>query len=240
MNNTQNAMPDLLDVPALVQRLGLNTQAVKDQLATDALRAALQEALANGEVIVRLLAGDQSKTRPADIYADRGWGGLDRVLLGIEQVCAEGGPTPLSDEDAARLRRASLLRAHWIGGDLKFLTLAYPDQWREGELRLSRLDAPLRPDGESAREALAGLGLTWALERLQRLHKTYGDTLGITSAGDLTPQQLTAWEDALDALLSGVHFHHRRDPDIYAAIFNPYEDALAASRARRAKRSTKP
>lgn len=240
MEKTQYPMPDPQDVPALVEELARKGSPLLASADVDALvKAALEEALTCGAAMVKTMAVKETLRRPADVGSDRGWGGTERLLLGVEQVCAEGSPTALEVDEAARGRRAALLRSRWMGG-LGFLTLPFREQWREAQARLLRLDQPMGAGEETPRQALEALGFGWVIGRLQRLQATYGDVLGITADTGAEAATLIAWEEALDALLSGVHFRHRRDPQVRDAIFGPYEAALEASRARRRAARTRP
>lgn len=230
--NNHFEMPDPQELPALVESYS-HVASRRDLLAHDTLRADFDHMLTAGQALVRLLALDEKLAQPADFDNDAAWGGVRALVSATARLCTRRGPCPLDEAQTLRAQRAAQLEAHWIGDNLKFIQGRYPAQWREGQLRFERLDAPMAEGLETPRQALEGLGFTWALERLQATHAAYGRALGLT---DLTADQAAAfntWEGALAHFLSGLAYHHGRDPATYAVFMSPYEAALQEGRLRR-------
>jgi hypothetical protein len=234
----QFAMPELLDIAVMMrQYLDLNTSDQRRALLEEKVLAAFITMIERGQGLIAKLSGSTVGARPADTGIDRGWGGLDGGVEAFERLFADS-PTPINPEQKAQRERATTLRKRWIGG-LGFLKLAFFDEWRESEYRLVAIDTPMTPNGETPREALTALGLLWALERLQDLHDTYGQALGIHDTLTDSSSERLAWEAALDNFLAGLRFHHANQPDTWSAFFTPYSDAIARGKERRRKAKSK-
>jgi hypothetical protein len=232
----QSPMPDLLDVAVMVRQYEDLSEEERAKLA-ELLMEPFALMLRRGRVVIGYIANTQSASRPADIALDRGWGGLDGGVEAVVKLYSDGS-TPLTEQERAQRERAVLLRERWVGG-LSFLKLSYMEQWRESEQRLEVLDKPMGEGAETPRQALAALGLSWALERLGQLHDTYGRALGIHGLIDVSAEEVRGWEVALDAFLSGLRFFHAQDAAVWSVFSGPYVDALRRGKERRRKAAAK-
>ncbi len=239
MSSIQLPMPHPSDVASLVESLANKAAEGRPLLATDLLRESLDGALVTGNVFVDALAIDNTLSQPADMDEDGVGGGLNYIVVVMQRACTRRGSTELTKEQESIYRYAHLLQKYWIGGNLKFLKLDHREEWGETEQRLRRLNKPLDEGLETPAQILTALNLGWCLERLQAVHKTYGRVLGLGELTDDLAKHAAAWNEALNNFLSGVNFHHAKDPKIQELFIAPYEAALEAGRERRREAAEK-
>jgi hypothetical protein len=129
-----------------------------------ALRAktvALQKAWADRDRVVK----DVDK-RPFDNANDVAWGALIDRLTAYAALPHER--YPLAERASAILASLKLIDRGWLAID-------FPEQWAEGNKRLTRVAA------EGLRGELVDLAGEDFVAETERTHKAYGDALGITA-----------------------------------------------------------
>ena len=157
----------------------------------------------------------KKKHSPEVIQADRViddcWGAFHAWLGGWKRL--PGAPNAL--------RAASVHDAVFLDG-MGFILLPYAEEWSESGIRLQRL-------GEGDHEkVVADLGGKEFVVRLRAAHKTYGELLGITSAGTASDPtvgtrrpQLAAFGEVLRAyVLKVAAFADADDPASEALVAN--------------------
>lgn len=243
MSTNTFLMPQLSDVPSLVETYRNNADQGRPLLANEDLCLSFDDMLVSGEAVVRFTSTDETYTQPADFDLDDVWGGLNQTCIGIQRMCTRRGPTSLTSNQEEYFKLAHQLQQHWIGEDLNFLKLPYKEEWRESQLRLIRVHEVMGEGLQTPAQALTALGLGWTLERLQAVHKTYGRVLGLGEFTEGEEALVAKWEKALDHFLSGIKYLHSKDPKVCALFLGPYETALSLGRERRrialAKRAAK-
>ena len=243
MSTSTFLMPQLPDVLSLVEIYKNNAEQGRPLLANKDLGLAFDSVLESGEAVVHFISIDETYTQPADFDLDDVWGGLNQAVVGIQRMCTRRGPTSLTTNQEEFFRLAHQIQQYWIGGDLKFLKLPYNEEWRESQIRILRINEAMSEGLLTPTEALTAIGLGWTIERLLAVHKTYGRVLGLGERTESEDAIVVTWEKALDHFLSGIKYHHGKDPKVCALFLGPYETALSLGRDRRraalAKRAAK-
>jgi hypothetical protein len=233
MSTARYQIPDPADTRGLVATWHGNAAQGHLIFADQDLKNRLNDALSDGDAVVALIANNEKLSKPADIDEDNVFGGTSGMIDCTARILTVRGPTPLTADQEARAKTAAQLQQHWIGGNLRFLTLNYAAEWRECDIRIKNLDNPMSIGLPTPRQALTALGLDWTIERLQAVHQTYSQALGFAGLNDDVSKKFDAWESALNRFLTGLTYHHEKNPEIQALFFAPYEVALEAGRARR-------
>jgi hypothetical protein len=225
------------DVPAIHRRQQKAVAETAALIAVAALQADLTQWLRSGDALVQQLAQRQTKARAVDISTDRAWGGIKRVLEGIQRMFAQDAAIPLTEEEAARAALAVEVERALIGDSLAFLKLSMLNQWREMDQRLRRLDEPLQ-SGPTLREALAALGLSLAVARLERLHVAYTHAVGLSDEEEALKRALLTWEDGLEQLEGGIRYFVKDQPQrdaVFSALHAPFIKTVEERKAAEAK-----
>jgi len=190
------ALPKLSSSDAVVLATQLGTAFVElERLATQSapLPQNLQRAFARMEAARETLEAalapipyNSQAARAADGALDDAWGACSDWLTGWARL-------PLSRQPLAN--EIAELHRTLFGDGLRFLLLAYRNQWQESKSRLEILNQ------EPNRAILARLGGEAFLSHLLEAQSAYGEALGITTPVLVTPPEIREYLAALQLAL---------------------------------------
>lgn len=234
---------DSREMPTFFAHLQKNQAAITPALP-EARRESFQRWLEAGKKLDVAVSDLVVRAGKLNYVVDWGFSGYAQVLDGTVQALRGGDLVALTPAEEQLAKDAAVLRGHFIGADLKFLTWDNFDQFRACRQRVLRLDS--RPEGrsETVRELANMLGHTVYIARIERSVDAFGRALGVGESIDGLDRQLAAWQTGLRRLLTTIEDQrddNDRVPDaLQRHVIEPYLAALERQRERRAKRPSEP
>ena len=195
---------------------------------------------------VEVLVSNEAAIVDIDRGTDRCIAGVGDQLDAIERAFDRGALLPLTDQQAARLADARLVRGALLPSGTVFLRQPYSQQWVEMKNMLRALD------GKDVAAAVERLGLEAEMHRIRSWVALYGARLGVTEIKDADPAAVAvdAWHQAYGELMVRVHdaYDDPKDPShemIRRALTSPYQSQVDEERrldqkARDRRRSAEP
>jgi len=146
-----------------------------------ALRAAAADRLGSGQNV------DGTRPVRADRRLDGGWNGLFTWLTGWAKL----------PETVPQAGQANAILNDVFADGLRFLQLAYKQEWAESDTRLLRIAS------EKHDATIVALGGGAFIDEVRAAHAEYGEALGITKAPE-KPDVAANLRDALNAFLNAL------------------------------------